>query len=95
MLQTISPDSNVTDQKITDQKMMDQKIAEVFDTVFQVSPEQINDSLAPQDVTGWDSLGHVRLVGQLQEQFGVEFEVDEVMRMENVGEIKKILAAKA
>ena len=73
---------------------MDQMIAEVFNTVFQVSAEQVTDSLSPQDVTGWDSLGHVRLVTQLQEQFGVEFEVDEIMRMENVAEIKKILAAR-
>jgi len=73
---------------------MDRRIAEVFSEVFQVPPEQVTDSLSPQDVTGWDSLGHVRLVTQLQEQFGVEFDVDEIMRMENVAEIKKILAAR-
>lgn len=74
---------------------MDQRIAEVFNAVFQLPPEQLTDALTPQDVAGWDSLGHVRLVTQLQEQFGVEFEVDEIMRMETVGEIKKILAARA
>jgi acyl carrier protein len=74
--------------------LMDRRIAEVFSEVFQVPPEQVTDSLSPQDVTGWDSLGHVRLVTQLQEQFGVEFDVDEIMRMENVAEIKKILAAR-
>jgi acyl carrier protein len=74
---------------------MDQRIAEVFNTVFQLPPEQLTDALTPQDVAGWDSLGHVRLVTQLQEQFGVEFEVDEIMRMETVGEIKKIVAARA
>ena len=73
---------------------MDQRIAEAFNAVFQISPEEVTDSLSPQDVTGWDSLGHVRLVTQLQEQFGVEFEVDEIMRMDNVGEIKKILVAR-
>jgi acyl carrier protein len=71
---------------------MDQRIAEVFNTVFQVSPEQMTDSLSPQDVTGWDSLGHVRLVTQLQDEFGVEFEVTDIMRMENVAAIKKILS---
>lgn len=75
-------------------RLMDQRIAEVFNAVFQVSPEQMADSLSPQDVTGWDSLGHVQLVTRLQEEFGVEFEVDEIMRMESVAEIKKILAAR-
>lgn len=83
MLPTISSERNV---------LMDQRIAEVFNTVFQVSPEQMTDSLSPQDVTGWDSLGHVRLVTQLQDEFGVEFEVTDIMRMENVAAIKKILS---
>jgi acyl carrier protein len=84
--QTISLERNV---------VMDQRIAEIFNTVFQFPPEQFADSLTPQDVAGWDSLGHVRLVTQLQEQFGVEFEVDEIMRMETVGAIKEILATRA
>jgi acyl carrier protein len=74
---------------------IDQRLAEAFNTVFQLPLEQWTDALTPQDVAGWDSLGHVRLVTQLQEQFGVEFEVDEIMRMETVGEIKKILASRA
>ncbi len=73
---------------------MDDKIKEVFNSVFQVSPEAVSDSLSPQDVSGWDSLGHIRLVTELQEQFGVELEVDEIMLMENVAAIKKILAAR-
>ena len=73
---------------------MDEQVKQVFSSVFQISPEQVSDVLSPQDVPGWDSLGHVRLVTALQEQFGVEFEVDEIMRMENVAEIKKILATR-
>jgi acyl carrier protein len=73
---------------------MDQRIAEVFNAVFQFPPEQMHDALTPQDVSGWDSLGHVRLVAQLQEQFGLEFEITEIMRMETVGAIKAIIAAR-
>ena len=71
---------------------MDDKIKQVFCAVFQISPDQFSDSLSPEGVQGWDSLGHVRLVTALQDEFGVEFEVDDIMLMENVGEIKKILA---
>ena len=73
---------------------MDQRIAAVFNDVFEVPPQQMSDSLSPQDVKGWDSLGHVRLVARLQDEFGLEFEVNEIMRMENVAEIKKLLAAR-
>lgn len=73
---------------------MDDRIRRVFKSVFQIPPERIQDSLSPQDVAGWDSLGHIRLVTALQDEFGLEFELDEIMRMGNVGEIRKILAAR-
>lgn len=73
---------------------MDDKLKQVFNSVFQIPPDQVLDTLSPEGVTGWDSLGHVRLVTALQDEFGVEFEVDEIMRMENVAGIKAILEPK-
>ena len=74
---------------------MDDKIRTVFNSVFQIPPDQVQDSLSPEGVPGWDSLGHIRLVTALQELFGIEFEVDEIMRMETVAEIKKIISARS
>lgn len=54
----------------------------------------VSDSLSPQDVKGWDCLGHVRLLARLQEELGIEFEVDEIMRTGSSVEIKKLLAAR-
>ena len=48
----------------------------------------------PDDVQGWDSVGHLALASSLESIFGVSFDVDELMEMENVREIVRILQSK-
>lgn len=70
---------------------MEERIGKAFQTAFGLKPEEFSTSLGPEDVAGWDSLGHLRLVAALQEEFQVEFEVDEVMQMEDVSRIIEVL----
>jgi acyl carrier protein len=39
-------------------------------------------------------MGHVTLASSLEQEFGVTFDVDELMEMENVREIVRIVQAK-
>lgn len=66
-------------------------VRRAFHEAFQVAPEQLQTSNSPADIDGWDSLGHVKLVGLLEEASGVQFEVDEIMDMEDVAAIVHIL----
>jgi acyl carrier protein len=70
---------------------MDNTLKNIFVGTFAISPDQYSDTLTPEEVQKWDSLGHVQLVMALQGEFGVEFDVDEMMEMENVRKIKEIL----
>ena len=70
---------------------MDNTLKNIFVGTLAISPDQYADTLAPDEVQKWDSLGHVQLVMALQGEFGVEFDVEEMMEMENVGKIKEIL----
>ncbi len=38
----------------------------------------------PDDIPGWDSLGHVALASELEKQFNLTFSIDELMSMESV-----------
>jgi acyl carrier protein len=71
---------------------LDKKVEEIFASTFGISPDQLSDSLSPDDVKGWDSLGHLRLVTALSEEVGCDFEVQEIMEMENLAKIKEIVA---
>jgi acyl carrier protein len=70
------------------------KVQAAFQAAFGVDPQSITVETTPAQVPQWDSMGHVALVSGLEQQFGVSFDVDEVMEMENVRQILKIVEAK-
>lgn len=72
-----------------------EKVKNAFVSAFAVDAATFKIEMMPEDVNGWDSLGHLRLVTALQEQFGVEFEVNEVMDMDSVQKIVTICESKA
>jgi acyl carrier protein len=70
------------------------KIQEAFKAAFDVDPGSVNIETKPGDIPAWDSMGHVVLVSSLERVFGLSFDVDEVMEMENVRQIAKIVNSK-
>ena len=70
------------------------KVQAAFRAAFNIDPRSITIDTAPPDVPAWDSMGHVALASCLESIFGLSFDVDEVMEMENVRKIVKIVEAK-
>jgi acyl carrier protein len=70
------------------------KVQEAFKSVFDVAPESLTLATSAGDIPGWNSLGHLSLTTQLEQTFGITFDVDELMEMENVREIVRIISAK-
>lgn len=69
-------------------------VCNAFAAAFGTDGSMISPESTPGDIPGWDSLGHVRLVVELEKVFGTAFEVDEVMEMEDVAAILRVLSAK-
>jgi acyl carrier protein len=70
------------------------KVQEAFHTVFEVEPQSVTIDTVPDHIEKWDSMGHVALATCLEQVFGVRLDVDEVMEMENVREILRIIQSK-
>jgi acyl carrier protein len=70
------------------------KVQEAFKAAFNVEPQSITIDTTPKDVPAWDSMGHVALASCLEKGFALSFDVDEVMEMENVRQIVKIVEAR-
>jgi acyl carrier protein len=64
-----------------------------FKAAFDVEPQSITIETKPSDIPAWDSMGHVALVSSLEQAFGLTFDVDEVMEMEDVRQILRIVEA--
>ena len=69
-------------------------VQNAFKEAFQVDPASIGLETKPGDVNGWDSMGHITLVSALESEFQLSFDVDELMAMENVREIVRIIETK-
>jgi len=70
------------------------KLSDIFKVLFNRPDLELNDTLTAKDVPGWDSFNHVNLIINIEEEFGVRFSNDEVGGMQNVGNLKKLLATK-
>jgi acyl carrier protein len=70
------------------------KVREAFKSAFDIDPQSVSMETTASDIAGWDSVGHLSLAGTLEEVFGVSLDVDDLMEMENVREIVRIITTK-
>ncbi len=70
------------------------KLSDIFRVLFNRPDLELTDDLSAKDVPGWDSFNHVNLIINIEEEFSVRFSNDEVGGMQNVGNLKKLLASK-
>ena len=70
------------------------KVRSAFKSAFDIDPQAISIDTVPSDVSAWDSMGHVTLATSLEQAFGLTFDVDDLMAMENVKEICRIVQSK-
>jgi len=70
------------------------RLTEVFHDVFDDADIVLSPQLTADDVDGWDSLTHIRLVLSVQKEFGVTFSSGEVTQLKNVGDLADLVAKK-
>ncbi len=70
------------------------RVANVFQEAFAVPAQSITTQTVPDDVPKWDSLGHMNMVSALEKEFGLGFEIDEIMEMASVQNVLDVLARK-
>jgi acyl carrier protein len=67
----------------------------IFRDVFEDDLIQLTPQLTADEVDGWDSLNHIRLMLAVQKKFGVKFSAAEVGKLGNVGDLVALIRAKA
>ena len=63
------------------------KLQEVFRSVFEDTALEINPETSAKDIANWDSMNHILLITEIENQFEVSFEMDDLIEMQCVGDI--------
>lgn len=70
---------------------MENKIKEVISKVLKT---EVNDSTSQDNCSEWDSLKHLNLIIELEHEFDISIEPDEIAQMKNITSIIKIIFEK-
>ena len=67
------------------------KLLPVFKDVFDDRRIKLSDQTISTDIVGWDSLMHIQLIAATQDEFTIEFGVEEAANFQNVGELVDLI----
>jgi acyl carrier protein len=69
-----------------------EKYTQAFVDAFSIEAESAK-ALKFQDIPAWDSVGHMGLVAQLEEQFGIMMEPDDIVDLNSFEKGKEMLSS--
>lgn len=70
------------------------RVESVFKVVFEQDELMISEETCADDIEAWDSFKHLALIAMLEKEFNIKFEIDEIVSMECVGDIIKVLESR-
>lgn len=70
------------------------RLTPVFRKVFSDNSLVIKDELSALDVENWDSLSHMLLISEVENEFSIKFKLKDLNKMANVGDMVAIISSK-
>lgn len=70
-----------------------EKVTEIIRDVFDNDSLEISRETVAKDVEGWDSLNHLQLMNEIEDEFDITFTMGEVQGFSNVGELIDSIAS--
>lgn len=72
-----------------------QRLNGVFQDVFDDESITVTETTTADDIEEWDSLEHINLLAAVEQEFGMKFNMGQVVSMKNVGEMADIIMSQA
>ena len=68
------------------------QLREAFAKGLGIDKTRVTDALSYNSIREWDSVAHMALIAELERQFDVMLDTDDVIDLSSVGKAKEILA---
>ncbi len=69
-------------------------VTEILRDIFDDDELIVTEETCSDDVEDWDSLEQINILVAIQERFGIQFSLDDVKGLENVGETLDLIERK-
>ena len=69
-----------------------ERATEIFCEVMGVEASSVSDATAYSTFSQWDSLKHMEMVARIEEAFGIDLDIEDVIAMETLGRVKEVVA---
>ena len=73
---------------------VEDQVKAIVAQVSEVEVSEVTNESAIGDFPAWDSMGQMAILQQVEETFGISFEPEEMMELEDVKDIVKAVEAK-
>lgn len=70
------------------------KVFEIIAKVCETEVTNVTLESTIGDFPGWDSMGHLTILQQVEEEFDINFEPEEMMELEDASDIVKAVESK-
>lgn len=72
--------------------MNEDKLRKIFAEALGIDEAQVTDDLAYNTIPEWDSIAHMALIAEIDDQFDTMLDTDDVLDMSTFAKAKEILA---
>jgi len=63
------------------------KLTDIFSKVLENNSFNLTSETTADDIDGWDSITHMMIINEIEEQFKIKFKLIDLMNMDNVGDL--------
>ena len=74
--------------------MISARLRQVILKELQLDDFTLAEATNANQVPGWDSLSHVKIICAVEKEFGIRFKSLEVVRLSNVGQLQELVDKK-
>ena len=71
--------------------MISEKLKEIIKHEFDAEGIELNDNTMATDVPGWDSFSHISIIHRVEKEFGIRFNLSEIISFRNLGDLQAFI----
>jgi len=71
-----------------------EKIQAIFEEILDEVEISLVETSTAKDVEEWDSITHIEIISEIEDQFGVDFTLEEIEELKNIGDMITLVLSK-